>query len=115
VVLPDGVETWREVVSGALGSDVVVVEEEGMVVCEERAASAARWRRSNSACWSAGRRGGEGPVWRKEDARRAGAGVEVRGVMARERVRGRAWRSGRRRDIFGRFLSSLRSFSCAVV
>jgi hypothetical protein len=38
-----------------------------VVVCEERAASAARCRRSNSACWSAGRRGGEGDVWKEED------------------------------------------------
>ena len=47
---------------------------------------AARWRRSNSACWSAGSFGGDGRVWKVEEKR-----VMRRGV--------RRMRRGRRRDI----------------
>lgn len=73
---------WRDVVNGLT---------EGMEVCVCRASSAARWRRSNSACWSAGRRGGEGDWVNVEEGR-----VEVRIERGRV-VRFRERR--RRRDI----------------
>jgi hypothetical protein len=63
-----------------------------MVMCVCRASSAARCRRSNSACWSAGRRGGEGEDWKVEE-RREDVGVSSRRGRIARMVR------GRRRDI----------------
>lgn len=60
-------------VSGCCSAGVVVCREVArglaMVVCVCRASSAARCRRSNSACWSAGSRGGEGEGWKVEERR----------------------------------------------
>jgi hypothetical protein len=109
--VPEGVETCRDAVSGTCASVPT-----GTSLCEEREASAARWRRSNSACWSAGRRGGQGVDWRKEeeDARRWDRGVrwDTRVGLARGR---RARRVRRWRLIFfGDLAISVRSRVCFV-
>lgn len=46
------------VVVGALSARSAVAV--AVALCDERAAEAARWRRSNSACCAGGRRGGDG-------------------------------------------------------
>jgi hypothetical protein len=54
-------EVWRGEDGGA-----------ATVVCVFRRASASRWRRSNSACWSAGRRRGAGAGSKVEEGRGRG-------------------------------------------
>lgn len=109
-----GVAVAVAVVVGSLVDAVVVAsaptgEEDGSAEVDEASAGnsgcsstrcwkaleteAWRWRRSNSACWSAGRRGGAGPR-EKAEVEEKRVGIEVFERLRRGRRR-------RRRDIVG--------------
>lgn len=93
----EGDVTCREVARGEPGDE----DAAGVWVWECNLASAARWRRSNSACCSAGSRGGEGRSSRKLLAKR----VCVLALVAMADVRGRRARYEEGMDLDAIFLA----------